>query len=268
MDSIRFILYPYSLSSKSAKDLSNALGCKRVRRTGSYQHRAGELIINWGNSQLPAWGDRMAIRSMLNKPQYVANASGKLATFNLLGETDLRKYLPEWTTSRATARQWLERTNPYGTFKQAVVCRTLTRANSGRGIVFADTPNEVVPAPLYTLYKPKQSEFRIHVHSRFGIMDIQQKRRRNNASDTNSTSEFIRSWNNDWIFARENVKCPERVQEVAELAISRLGLDFGAVDIGYHSICGIGLYEVNTAPGIEGQTLTNYVNAFKRYLQT
>lgn len=262
---IRFYIYPYSMASGSARALAQALECKRIRKDGNYHHQPGHLIINWGSTTAPVWGTQMAIKSMLNKPQYVSNASEKIRTFEILSES-MAKYLPDWTRSQQTARGWLNAPNPYGSLKKAVVCRTLTRANSGRGIVIAAAAGDVVPAPLYTRYKPKQSEFRVHVHRRFGVMDVQQKRRKNDADKTKPNSELIRSWDNDWIFAREGVSAPSDVLEAAELAINHLGLDFGAVDIGYHRELGPCIYEVNTAPGIEGQTLTNYANAFRRYL--
>jgi hypothetical protein len=207
----------------------------------------------------------MAVMSMLNKPQYVRKASEKIHTFDALSKSGMTQHLPDWTTSIQTARQWLTQPSPYGNLKRAVVCRTLTRANSGRGVVVAETPTDLVQAPLYTRYKPKTQEYRVHVHAKFGVMDVQQKRKRNDVSEEDYDA-FIRSWDNGWVFCRENLKVPDNVVQVSELAINNLGLDFGAVDIGYHPQFGIGIYEVNTAPGIEGQTLANYANAFKRYL--
>jgi glutathione synthase/RimK-type ligase-like ATP-grasp enzyme len=46
-----------------------------------------------------------------------------------------------------------------------------------------------------------------------------------------------------------------------------LGLDFGAVDIGHRIIDNkVFVFEVNTAPGIEGTTLQRYVNTFNEYI--
>ena len=66
------------------------------------------------------------------------------------------------------------------------------------------------------------------------------------------------------MFCREDVHAPQVVLNAAVDAILCLGLDFGAVDIGFHNTIGPCIYEVNTAPGLEGQTLINYVEAFKR----
>lgn len=261
---MRFLVYPYSLRSQSAKILASKLETIRVKEIGKYLHKPGDLIINWGNKRIPNWGTKLAIQSMLNKPQYIINASEKLRTFKVLSTSDLGEHLPDWTTDLHTAQGWLEAPCPYYGLKHAVICRTLTKANSGRGIVLANTPEELVNAPLFTRYKPKQEEYRIHVHIRFGIMDAQQKRRENGAMG----DLYIRSRSNGWVFCRENLKIPTIVEEVSEMAVHRLGLDFGAVDVGYHQEHGLSLYEINTAPGIEGQTLTNYANTFRRYLSS
>jgi hypothetical protein len=245
--------------------LSEQLSCLRVRPNGTYRHRPGDLVVNWGNSGLPTWGTQRALSNMLNKPAAVANASEKTRTFQIL-QTVMPNNIPPWTTNRATATAWLSQP-VFGNARNAVVCRTLTRANSGRGIVLASNPAEVVAAPLYTRYKPKSAEFRIHVSSRYGVFDAVQKRRRNGAADASGVEKYIRSYDNGWVFCREGVVVPTSVKEAAEEAVAALGLDFGAVDIGYHDVHGITIYEVNTAPGIEGQTLQNYGNILQRHLQ-
>ena len=259
----KLLVYPYALNSKSARVLSGELSTKRLKSNGSYIYRAGHLIINWGNSTVPNWASTQAYNHMLNKPQNVALASDKVATFQRLQQV-MPNDIPQWTTSRQVAQGWLS--SPiYGNKKNAVVCRTLTRANSGRGIVLASQANEVVAAPLYTRYKPKTTEFRIHVNSRFGIIDRQEKRKKNGV-EPSELGKYIRSYDNDWVFCRDGITVPSSVEDAAERALAALGLEFGAVDIGYHPQLGVSVYEVNTAPGIEGQTLVNYTNAFRRYL--
>lgn len=251
------------MGSESALLLANALGIERVRMTGNYRHFNNHLVVNWGNSRLPTWATTASMRATLNKPQFVSIASNKIETFRQL-QTVMPAALPEWTTDINVAKGWLA--NPiYGKLMNAVVCRGLTRANSGRGITLATTPDEVVPAPLYTRYKPKQAEFRIHVSSRFGFVDAQQKKRRNGVED-DTFNQYIRSHHNGWVFCREDIKVPDEVISVSEVALNALNLDFGAVDIGWHEKYGLSLFEINTAPGIEGQTLTNYVTMFKAYL--
>ena len=258
------VIYPYSLNSQSARLLSSTLNTKCVRVNGLYRHKKTDLIVNWGNSRIANWmGPEVVRQHMLNKPQYVSLASHKIKTFQHLSE-NMADCLPDWTTSQAKAASWLSKPK-YGESLNAVVVRTLTQANSGRGIVLAKTPDEVVPAPLYTRYKPKKAEYRVHVSARTGVFDVQQKKKRSDAVNE-SHNAYIRSYDNGWVFCRENIKIPDVIKECAERALLALHLDFGAIDIGYHDKYGVCIYEINTAPGIAGQTLSNYVNMIKQHL--
>ena len=94
---------------------------------------------------------------------------------------------------------------------------------------------------LYVKYIKKKAEYRIHVFNG-KIIDIQQKRKRHEAIEINFQ---IRSHNNGWV----------------------LGLDFGAVDIIWNEKQQQGyVLEVNTAPGLEGETIINYANAIEELI--
>jgi len=251
------------MNSNSAKALAHSLKILRVRKSGQYRPRNEDIVINWGNSRLPSWiTPTFMDTKILNKPQAIANASSKVRTFQILARA-MPGDIPDFTTSADQARRWLNKAWPYSTAK-LVICRTLTRANSGRGIVLAAAPGEIVPAPLYTRYKPKHAEYRVHVSEQFGIVDIQQKRKKNVAVFS-ASDKYIRSHDHGWVFCRENLHVPDRILESAQLAVHHLGLDFGAVDIGYHTKYGVGIYEVNTAPGLEGHTLDSYTKLFRKY---
>ena len=254
------------MGSQSARSLAVKLDCKRLKEKGKYKHWPSHLIINWGNSRIPSWYNISVARNMLNPVAVVQVAADKVSSFQLLERHSMGNHLPLWTTSKSVAQQWLP--NPlYGpTALRAVVCRTLTHANSGRGIVLAKTPEEVVAAPLYTLYKPKTLEYRVHVSRQFGVIDIQQKRLRNGGADEEGYNKYIRSHRHGWVFCRDGLEVAPIVKEAAMDAIHHLNLDFGAVDIGYHPTHGLTIYEVNTAPGLEGQTLISYVEMFRKYL--
>ena len=261
----RLVVYPYRLSSGSARSIARAFKTICVRPNGTYRPRSGDVIVNWGNSVTPSWWLNWCRENaqLLNKPEHVVVASDKRRTFEKLAQLpgDL---LPEWTTNRDTAKQWL--THPiYGRLKNAVVCRTLTRASEGRGIVLASTEAAIVAAPLYTRYKPKTQEFRIHVNAKYGVIDIQEKRKRQ-GSEKKEEHQFIRSHDHNWVFCREDIQCPDRVIAASIEALAALGLDFGAVDVGWHPDYGMAIYEINTAPGLEGQTLQHYITMFRRYL--
>jgi len=257
----RVFVYPYKLVSGSAKNLASKLGTKRLKEQGNYIWHPNHTIINWGNSRLPRWATPNAMRKILNKPQFVENASDKIKTFQVLHEAGVP--IPKFTQSRAEAERWLTGDAQFRKKLKAVVCRTLTRANSGRGIVLAKTGAEMVNAPLYTLYTPKEKEFRVHVVNG-QIIDTQEKRRPQGAAE-DAFNKYIRNHEQGWIFCRENVTLPDACRDAAIRAVEALHLNFGAVDMGYHSVHGVAVYEVNTAPGLEGQTLVNYANAFRTY---
>jgi glutathione synthase/RimK-type ligase-like ATP-grasp enzyme len=246
------------MGSKSAKALAQGLDTRCVREHGKYKYRKRHLIINWGNSRVPGWQTLQAIAATINKVPMVAVASDKIQAFQRLQACGMSASLPEWTVSQETAKGWLS-TKPYGPgFFHAVICRKLTHANSGRGIVLAKTVEDIVPAPLYTRYKPKVMEFRIHVANGV-VIDTQQKKKN---SDVEEADKYIRSHDNGWVFCREGIEVPDNVAEASILAVQHLGLDFGAVDVGYHPEFGLTIYEVNTAPGLEGQTLASYLKLF------
>lgn len=254
----RVVIFPYNLGSESARELSSELDTIRVRGNGRYLPRARDLVVNWGNRGVPNWMGRC--RAMLNRPQYVENASAKDKTFETLSNNGLGDVVVPWTRDKAEAKRWLEAKPKFPGKLKAVVCRTLTRANSGRGIELAKKPSELVSAPLYTLYKPKAQEYRVHVFAG-KVIDVQAKRKKSGEK----SDPYIRNHPNGWVFCRENVSCPEEVLNAACAAVGVLRLDFGAVDVGYHPEFGVSIYEINTAPGIEGSSVKNYANAIREY---
>ena len=82
----------------------------------------------------------------------------------------------------------------------------------------------------------------------------------------NRTSSNIRNHTNGWIYARSDVAIPDMLCPIAIQAVNLLGLDFGAVDIGHRIIDNkFFVFEVNTAPGLEGTTLDKYAKAIYNY---
>jgi hypothetical protein len=74
---------------------------------------------------------------------------------------------------------------------------------------------------------------------------------------------WIRSYDTGWRIVYSHAKdIAQSRRELAKSAIKALGLDFGAVDIGIIKGDKALVLEVNTAPGIEGETLRAYVNQF------
>lgn len=247
------IIYPWKMQSKSAKLLAKAIPTKRVYADRDYRHLKRHVVVNWGSTKRPSWLN--AERIILNHPDAVALAVNKLTMYNILYLNDIPTLT--YTTNKELAYHWVS--NRY-----LVYCRTVLNGSGGKGIVLAKTQEELVDAPVYTLYIPfKFDEFRVHVFQE-EIIDITQKKRKRGVI----CNEQIRSHGNGWVFARTGVELSEECQLLAVDAINAFNLDFGAVDIAVSKTvpteyCVI---EVNTAPGLVNTTLEKYVDKIKSFV--
>ena len=183
----------------------------------------------------------------------VSKATNKLITFQEFQRAEF-DHIPPWTVEKSIATEWIRD-------GRSVVCRRILNGHSGRGITLADSVEQLVDAPLYTQYIKKLKEFRIHVAFKT-VLDIQEKRRRSEIGA--EADNRIRNHHTGWVYCREEIVEPDGIRNVALDAIAALGLDFGAVDIIWNqkqNRCYV--LEVNTACGLEGTTLVNYVNLIK-----
>ena len=250
-------VYPHLMGSSGARELARALGTIRVRANGRYKPRSYHTVINWGNTTIPNWWGTLASRCTINKPQAVMNASDKIRAFQLFSANGVPTL--DWTTDPNVARGW------FNSGDTKVMCRTLTRASEGRGIVVAKKSEELVYAPLYTKYKKKVTEYRVHA-GMGKVFDFQMKKRKTGLPPSTGPAQYVRNSENGWVFCRNNVILPDGVADAGIRAVQALGLDFGAVDIGVSADGSVAVYEVNTAPGLEGATTINYTNFFKGLL--
>jgi glutathione synthase/RimK-type ligase-like ATP-grasp enzyme len=244
-------IFPYKLGSLSAKRLARTLGVLRV--SPSYNARRSDVIVNWGNSTPPhfRW-----MEQDLNKPNAIQLACDKLTTFHMLEENGF-KDIPQFTISKDIAKHLIE-------MGDTIYCRTTTTGHSGHGIVIANTINELINAPLYTVKTKHKHEYRVHVF-RDTILDVQMKRKRNGAQGGTG----IRNHANGWVYARADIVPSEELLSSSINAVKLLGLDFGAVDIGHRLIDNkFFVFEINTAPGLEGTTLDKYAKAIYNYYRS
>jgi glutathione synthase/RimK-type ligase-like ATP-grasp enzyme len=247
---------PYKTWSGGAKALGQRCGILRATNKQVAKHGDFDTIINWGRSEARFNG------TYINDPGSVGIASNKQTAFMALQEAgDVP--IPEFTNDRDVAQGWVDS-------GEVVVVRQMLRGSQGRGIVLVGpkdnevtTVYEVPPAPLYVKYVKKQDEYRLHVA--FGeVIDIQQKKRKLEVPD-DQVNWQLRNHDNGWVFARDGVSAPKCVISAAIASCAALGLDFGAVDIGYNAKAKAAtVYEVNTAPGLEGETLESYYKAFMK----
>lgn len=234
--------------SRSAFRLARALGdgCELVRGRAlvANAHRYSR-IINWGCSSL-------GVQVTKNSPEAVAVACNKVR----FAVRNARKdWLLPSTPYKATAVAWLASPGA------SVMCRTTVTGHSGAGIVRASSVQELVDAPLYTLYIQPKAEYRAHVMDGSVIL-LQQKKRRRGATDVD---ESVRSHARGWVFVVNAVDPPPSGWEEAVCdAVASCGLDFGAVDFLIEQGTGrLYVLEVNTAPSLSApSTLAAYVRGF------
>lgn len=242
-------------ASSGAATLARLLGCKRnLLGAPRVFVPSNKTVINWGSSKdfpVPTG------TKVLNKPEAVALAVDKRITFEILNLEGVS--IPTYFTNNRDAEQYA---NDYDA---TLVARSTATGHSGRGITIV-RPGEPIPANtvLITQFIKKKAEYRFHVVNGEIILEAQ-KRKRNDFEQTGD-QHMIRSYDNGWIFAINNIEGIEDVyREEAILAVQALGLDFGAVDYMVdHEGRGYVL-EVNTAPAIEGEsTKQAYQRAFER----
>lgn len=241
-------VYPYKQGSASAKKLAETVEGKVLKLKGSkFVARAGDLVINWGASAVPDFGKAR----VLNKD--VRNAQCKLATFKALSANGIRT--PEFTEDRKVAEGW----------GGDIVCRTKLRGHSGDGIVLAEGPGQVVPAPLYTKYVKKKDEYRVHVLGDQSFF-IQRKARKLDVEDPNWK---IRNLAGGFVFVEVGADdTPRDVRDLAVRSIAALGLDFGGVDVMWNENEGKAyVLEINTACGLEDRTAERYRDQVLHLLQ-
>ena len=279
---------PYGLHSKGAKTLALHTGVLRATHKQVRKHGTFDTIINWGNSER-----RFPNATYINDPEAVAIASNKLLTARAFAASGV--FQPAYTEDKNEARTWLDDGH-------RVVARRLLRASQGRGIDLCELQRRrareestgaddgdagnregdgeltngtgrdgrdgrpaLVDAPLYTMYMKKADEYRIHVFDS-EVIDIQQKRKRQEVPNE-LVNYQIRNAHNGWVYCRDGADPPRCVIDAAIDAVCSLGLDFGAADIGYnrHNETAF-VFEVNTAPGLEGSTIGFYARAIQRKL--
>lgn len=244
----RFRVLPYKQGSASAKALAQALGGKVLKLENSkFKPRDGDTIINWGNT---TENYPFGPAGWINDPTDIRNASNKKLFFQMMIDQGLGEDIPKF---------WLTKEEiPDEAFP--IVCRTVLAGHSGAGIVLANNRDGLVDCPLYVQYVKKEDEYRVHCAPE-NIIAVQRKAR---AKDHENPNWQIRNHANGFIYARAGVNPPVAVTEVALRAISASGLDFGAVDVIYNKKKGKAyVLEINTAPGLEGQTIEDYANFFR-----
>ena len=142
-------------------------------------------------------------------------------------------------------------------------------ASCGKGIVIMEPKMDIaaennIECPVYTLYKKKKREFRVHIFKE-NVIAIKEKKLR--SGWTGERNSKIRNLANGYVFCNcENE--PAGLRELAQRAAAVVASDFKGVDIGYNEkLDELFVIEVNSMPGIEGSNIDAYVGAIVNEIQ-
>lgn len=245
-------IYPYHFRVSAARDLVDKLeemgaNALRVYPDRNYRPKPNDLVISWGCSSAPKWKNPLNYKyQLLNSWEKVPNAINKIQSFARFKALEVSS--PPATTDHYEAKLWLDS-------EITTIGRKQLNGRAGHGIVVMEKIEDFIECPLYTQYKKKKKEFRIHVFNG-KVIDAQEKRKKKGFDGVDSK---IRVCDNGWVFCRGGVVLPDDAAEQSIKAVQSLGLDFGGVDLIWNEKENKSyVLEVNSAPGIEGTTVTKY----------
>jgi hypothetical protein len=180
----------------------------------------------------------------------------KLYQYNWFKEKNIPAL--EFTDDYSVLRKWLGEGH-------TIFGRMLLNSSCGKGIVVIppDTSNDdldsLTPCPVYTKYKKKKREFRVHVY-KDKVVAVTEKRRRTGFEG--QPNAMIRNLENGYVFCQTVENEPEGLRQLALQAAEVSPSDFRGVDVGFNEHFGeLFVIEVNSAPGIQGSNVKAYMEA-------
>lgn len=211
-----------------------------------------DVVLNWGSHNVPAFRG-----AVINSSNAVRVATSKRASYAAFTAADVPTC--EWTNDRAQAIRWGA--------TQRIIGRNADHGSGGAGTVVYQAGTPIGEHRFYVRYFRKQREFRVHVYKGVVVRILEKLKKRN----YEGRDPYIRSHRRGWVFGANhlaNEPAPNVVSDLALRAVTALGLDFGGVDIGYntHRDSGI-VFEVNTAPGLEGTSALLFAQAIHNDLR-
>jgi glutathione synthase/RimK-type ligase-like ATP-grasp enzyme len=231
--------------SNSAQSIADHPNFRRYIVGKSF--KSDHVLVNWGTQKVVGVGDA----KVLNPVAAIGIAANKLFAFTAFAGENIDTV--PWTANKAIAQEWQDKGN-------TVVVRNVLTGHSGNGILIIEEGEVIPDAPLYTRYVFKTKEFRVHA-TQTEVIDTQRKVR---DPDVEPLSWKVRSHANGFIFQRNNIEPNEARDKLAMASVKALSLDFGAVDIIEDKKGKLYVLEVNTAPGLEGQTVEAYTTVLEK----
>lgn len=194
----------------------------------------------------------------LIRPQFKYGQSvDKLTQYQWFRDNEIAAL--EYTDAVHIANGWLDEGH-------VVFGRKYLNASCGKGIVVyePDSEEKLEVHPVYTKYKKKKREFRVHVF-KDQVVSVVEKKRKKEFDGERDTK--IRNVANGYVFVQQNVVEPDGLRELALRAANVSSSDFRGVDIGYNKLKDeLFVIEVNSAPGIQGNNINRYLEAIVQYV--
>ena len=218
--------------SRSLKEIAKALSIAKARKV-------------WRTTKLNAKRNNL----------FYGQSVDKITQYKFFQENEIPAL--EFTENMDVAHQWLEE-------GATVFARKLLNSSCGKGIVIHEPPLEgqsgtLVDAAVYTKYKKKKREFRVHVYKDTVVAVVEKKRKKEFDGERETK---IRNLANGYVFCQSVTNEPEGLRDLALRASKVSKSHFRGVDIGYNEKKDeLFVIEVNSAPGIQGSNIGKYVNA-------
>lgn len=230
-------------SSGTGRLIRAELGCHGGLPNHYARQRTSIRVVRWGCSM----GEDAAIT--LNKKEAVALAANKLQSLRAMKEAGVN--VPRFDITPTVFDEgstiFGRRTSGYG----------------GRDIEVLDGPHtRAIYSDFFTEYVPCVREMRLHIF-KGELIGAQNKR-----YEGESEEPAIRIRNHDagYVFVPLVDSRPHDSRiSTAVSAVSALGLDFGAVDLGITEDGKEVVFEVNSAPGLSERFLDIYVEALNAW---
>lgn len=165
----------------------------------------------------------------------------------------------DFTVAKGAVLEWLANGN-------VVFGRKLLNGSCGAGIVVMENADAFESCPVYTLYKKKKREFRVHIF-RGNIVAIVEKKRRKEWDG--KTDAKIRNLENGYVFCQtDEATLPKDIHDLALKASKVTKSDFAGVDVGYNEkLDELFVIEVNSSPGVEGTNVERYCDAILKEMK-
>jgi len=178
----------------------------------------------------------------------------KLIQYKYFRKNELN--FPWFSESKEDAREMMEKYIP------SILCRLTLKGQEGHGIVIADTPDQLVDAPVYVEYQEKTIEYRVNLLSGstgIKVINVREKRRKNGFE---GGEPRIRNVENGYVYCIPRGKVPDAIIDTAISASYVTDSNIVGVDVAYNAKTGRHfLLEVNSAPSMEGVTVADYAGA-------